>query len=282
LPTAPPLPPGWCGKQHACAVLAQAATKPLLVFLDADVRLAPDALARLATFLEISGAELASGIPRQETGTLLEKLVIPLIHFILLGFLPLRRMRASTDAAFAAGCGQLFIARRSAYEGMGGHATIRSTLHDGLRLPRAFRLAGYKTDLCDATDLATCRMYQGSRELWSGLAKNATEGLGAPRLIFLASFVLLVGQVLPFILLGCANWLSWPALLLTFLAVAFAWLPRFLSLQRFHQSVLGALLHPLGIVILLAIQWYALVRSWFGGAPTWKGRTYPALTPARD
>ena len=37
---APPLPPGWSGKQHACAALAGFARHELMVFVDADVRLA--------------------------------------------------------------------------------------------------------------------------------------------------------------------------------------------------------------------------------------------------
>ena len=90
LEAAPPLPAGWCGKQHACHVLAQLAKNPLLVFMDADVRLAPDALARMAGFMEENPVALASGVPRQETGTFSERLLIPLIHFILLGFLPMR------------------------------------------------------------------------------------------------------------------------------------------------------------------------------------------------
>ena len=49
--SAPELPAGWCGKQHACWILARAAHHPLLVFLDADVRVVPDALARMAAFL---------------------------------------------------------------------------------------------------------------------------------------------------------------------------------------------------------------------------------------
>lgn len=64
---------------------------------------------------------LSAASPQQETGSLLERLVIPLIHFILLGFLPLRRMRESRHPAYAAGCGQLFLTRRNAYERMGGH-----------------------------------------------------------------------------------------------------------------------------------------------------------------
>ena len=93
LETAPPLPDGWCGKQHACFALSKLARYDVLTFLDADVRLAPDALARMAAFLRAVGAALVSGFPRQETGTLLEKLLIPLIHLLLLCFLPLWAMR---------------------------------------------------------------------------------------------------------------------------------------------------------------------------------------------
>src|SRR5262245_59503540 len=42
-----PLPGGWCGKMFACHQLAQHAQYPVLAFIDADVRLAPDGLARL-------------------------------------------------------------------------------------------------------------------------------------------------------------------------------------------------------------------------------------------
>ena len=123
---------------------------------------------------------LLSGFPHEETGSWLEKLLIPLIHFILLGFLPLGRMRLSKSPAFAAGCGQLFIAQRSAYESAGGHAAIRSSLHDGILLPRAFRRAGQTTDVFDATNLAECRMYRSAKEVWLGLLKNAGEGMASP------------------------------------------------------------------------------------------------------
>src|SRR5207244_4018469 len=130
-----------------------------------------------------SGADLGSGFPRQETGTLLEKLVLPLIHFLLLGYLPLIGMRWCRHPAFGAGCGQLFVTRRDAYEAVGGHVAVRASLHDGLTLPRAYRRRGLKTDLCDATELADCRMYRSGRELWYGLAKNAREGLAHPKAI---------------------------------------------------------------------------------------------------
>lgn len=267
-------PEGWCGKQYACATLARHAMHPFIVFLDADVRLEVDGLGRLATFLHTSGADLVSGIPRQEMGTLLERLLIPLIHFILLGFLPMARMRRSRHQAYAAGCGQLFLARREAYEQMGGHAAIRATLHDGIRLPRAFRAAGFMTDLCDATDLARCRMYRGAGEVWRGLAKNATEGLASPGMIGPATLLLLGGQVLPVVLLCLCAWLSPFEIALATVATALGYSTRLAGVVRFRQSLLGALLHPVGIVTLVLIQWYALGRMILGKPATWKGRSY--------
>lgn len=117
---APPLPAGWCGKQHACATLAQQARHPLLAFVDADVRLAPDGLARMVAFLGTSRADLISGVPRQETVTPGEKLLIALIHFLLLGFLPLWRMRRSSHPAYASGCGQLFMTTETRTSSRGG------------------------------------------------------------------------------------------------------------------------------------------------------------------
>jgi len=151
-------PPGWQGKNFACRQLAAAASHPLLLFVDADVQLAPDVAARLGQALRRSGAHLLSGVPRQEVGTFSERLLIPLIHFTLLGFLPLRWMRRSPRPAFAAGCGQLMLIDREAYEWSGGHCVIRDTAHDGLRLPKARRVAGFRTDLADVTEIATCRM----------------------------------------------------------------------------------------------------------------------------
>jgi hypothetical protein len=277
LAAAPPLPLGWCGKQHACHVLTHLARHPLLVFMDADVRLKPDALVRMSAFMEQSGAALASGVPRQETETLFARLLIPLIHFVLLGFLPINRMRASRDPAYGAGCGQLFVARRDAYRTSGGHSAIRATLNDGPKLARVFRAAGFATDLFDATCIAECRMYSTNAEVWRGLSKNAHEGLGSPRLIGPATLLLLGGQIFPLCLLVAAC-LHRPApmlaITLSILATAAAFLPRLLAVVRFRQPLSGAILHPLGICALLVIQWSAFLRSLRRRPAFWRGRAY--------
>lgn len=267
LETALPLPSAWCGKNFACHQLAALASHPLLVFMDADVRITrPDSLARLAQFVETSGAPLVSGVPLEETHTWMERLIIPLIHFVLLGFLPIERMRKTTDPRFAAACGQILAARRDAYESSGGHAAIANRIHDAVALTRNFRAHGFRTDLFDATDTFRCRMYRRAPEVWHGFAKNAHEGLATPRLILPATLLLLGGQVLPLVLLATV-----PSAL-ALIATTAVFVPRLISALRFRQSIIGALLHPLGICVLVAIQWFAFIRSLRRRPAVWKGR----------
>ena len=189
-------------------------------------------------------------VPRQELGTFSDRLLLPLIHFVLLGFLPMHAMRRTRWPSMSAGCGQLFIARRDAYEQCGGHAMLRGSLHDGLKLPRVFREAGFRTTLFDATDLATCRMYQTNGETWRGLGKNATEGLAAPGTIVPMTVLLLGGQVLPFLLLAFAPVLPANAFVFAGMAAVLASLPRLVAVWRFRQPIGSALLHPLGVLAL--------------------------------
>ena len=273
-----PLPPGWCGKQHACFQLAQAARHDILLFLDADVTLESDAVARTVAFLDTRGVDLASGFPHQETGCLLDWLLLPLIHFVLLGYLPLAIARSDNRPGLAAGCGQLFVTRREAYLRSGGHAAIKASLHDGIKLPRAYRAAGLSTDLFDAGDIARCRMYGTNREVVRGLGKNATEGIAAPGSILPFTLLLAGGQILPVMLLirGLADgWDGWPAwgVAATLAAVFAAWLPRGLAVHRFGHSLTSALAHPLGVAVFLVIQWSALIRRTLGLQTSWRGRT---------
>lgn len=277
LESAPVLPNGWCGKQHACWALSKLARQPLLLFMDADVRLSPDALPRMACRMVDCSADLLSGVPRQQLSTFSEKLLIPLVHFVLLGFLPMFWARRTRNPAFAAGCGQLMLARADAYKRAGGHALVQDSLHDGLKLPREFRKAGLRTDLFDATDAASCRMYNTNVEVWRGLGKNAVEGMAAPGTIAPMTALLAGGQVLPWLLLA----FGFDSGLLLLIAGSFGILARLICALRFHQPMMSAVLHPIGIVALLGIQWFALWCHSLGIAPAWRGRTYPRNASAR-
>lgn len=264
------LPPGWSGKQYACATLAASARHGLMVFVDADVTLAPDALSRMAGVMQAQPElGLASGFPHQITRSWSEWLLLPLIHLLLLGYRPQRLDRDPKLAGFAAGCGQLFIARSDAYRAVGGHAAIRASMHDGLKLPRAFRKAGFATGLFDATRLADCRMYTQFSDVWEGLSKNATEGMATPRALPVWTLLLAGGHVLPFLLAILSP------TLVPLAACALSLGLRAMLAVRFRQDPRGVLLSPLGVGLMLLLQWSALIRAASGRPATWRGRAYP-------
>jgi glycosyltransferase involved in cell wall biosynthesis len=280
LVTAPSLPEGWNGKQHACWVLASLATHDVFCYLDADVRVDSETIYRMVSELHyVNRGEpekaMVSGFPRQETSTFLERLLLPLIHFVLLGFLPLPSERWSRWSGFAAGCGQFMMVRREPYFASGGHAANPATMHDGLLLPKLFRLHGFRTSVYDLSRDAVCRMYRSAGEVWSGLAKNATEGMASRGRLPVFTILLIAGQVLP---LPLAVWAfvlrDRPSFLTALLTLMFGYGVRFLSAWRYQQSWRGALLHPVGVLIMLVLQWYAWLRKLVGRPATWKQRAY--------
>lgn len=279
LESAPPLPEGWNGKQHACWHLASLATRDVFCFVDADVRLGAEALYRLVSELNYEEKKkpemsLVSAFPSQVTGTFLEHLMIPLIHFVLLGYLPLAGERFTNLPMFAAGCGQILMARREPYFVSGGHSANPLTMHDGLKLPQLFRKAGFRTRVFDLSRDARCRMYTSAGEVWRGLSKNATEGMAT--WIRLPVFsLLLLGQVLPLLLAIVAFvFQSAPELSAALFVFAVTYLVRLFAAWRYRDSWFGALAHPLGVFLLLVLQWNALLGKLFGRRAVWKEREY--------
>jgi cellulose synthase/poly-beta-1,6-N-acetylglucosamine synthase-like glycosyltransferase len=280
VPTAA-LPPGWNGKQFGCDTMGRAARGEWVLFTDADVRFTPGAVGAAVSVARRMNVALLSTFPRQVTGTLAERLVVPMIFFILMSYLPFARMRRTLDPAASAACGQFILCRREAYLKCGGHGALRESMHDGVKLPRAMRRAGERTDLFDGTGLCHVRMYVGLGQVWRGFAKNAFEGLGSVGLLVFVTVVHALAQVLPWVMLGV-----WGAMLalgqvqwtdvrlgvaLAGAGVLVAVVQRCLLAARFGQHPVGVLLHPVGVALMTAIQWWSLWLH-LTGRRVWRGR----------
>ena len=174
------LPAGWLGKPHACAQLAAAATGEVLVFVDADVLLAPGAAGAAAALLDRFGLDLVAPHPRQVAQTVTERLVQPLLQWSVLTTLPLRLAERSPRPSLGAANGQFLAVRRATYERAGGHAAARGAVLDDLALLRAVKGAGGRGGFVDGSQLATCRMYRSWPELRDGYGKSLWAAFGSP------------------------------------------------------------------------------------------------------
>lgn len=268
------LPPTWIGKQWACQRMSEAARGQWLLFIDADVRLEASCIrATLAAAARLDAA-MISTFPRQLTLSLGERLVVPMIHFILFSYLPMFAMRRSNSPSASAACGQFLCIRRDAHARIGGHAVWKDSMHDGIRMTRAVRRCGMHSDLYDGTAHVTCRMYDGFAETWRGFAKNAYEGLGSVPLLLFLTVIHLVGHILPWVvLLGALIHVPWRGapVLLAGAAISVTVIQRTILARRFRQAAVGVLLHPLAILLITAIQWHSLVLA-ITGKRRWRGR----------
>ncbi|MEL7336767.1 MAG: glycosyl transferase, partial [Planctomycetota bacterium] len=185
-------------------------------------------------------------------------------------------MRSHVDPSLAAGCGQLFLTSRQDYIAVGTHEAIRETRHDGIRLPRLYRSIGLMTDAVDGQTIAECRMYRSAGEVFRGLLKNASEGIGSPRLIVPFTFLLLMPTLVPVLLLllrAAGVWQFSPvATGLCCMALWISSLPRWIAAMLYRQSWLGALLSPLATIVFMMLQWLALIQSAIGYKIAWRGR----------
>jgi chlorobactene glucosyltransferase len=280
------LPEGWGGKNWACHQLSQRGRGEFLFFTDADTIHAPGTVSAAVAYARAKRADLVTAWPRLLTGTLGEKLVIPMIlllgmvmypHWLVIWLQERPRLAARLPArllrTIGAANGQFLFFRRAAYERLGGHHALRDHLVEDVAFGRAVTARmgeGMRLFNCDSLRFSTVRMYRSFAETWEGFTKNmrpAFEG-------HLAGF-LMIGSVqftcflYPFLAL-----FGTPALRGFAIAeIALIYLIRVILAVRFRTTWLGCALHPLGHAICLAIG----LNSWrcsAGGGVSWKGRRY--------
>ncbi len=269
------LPPGWVGKPHACHRLAAEASGDVLVFVDADTFLHDDGVARIASLLDDKQADVVTAVPRQKAHGFVERLVLPLLHLTYTSWFPLMLVWKSRDPRFLAANGQLLAITRDAYDAIGGFESVRADVVDDMALCRRAKEAGRRVAFADGFDMATCRMYESAAQVWQGFSKNLYEGIGAhPAALLGVCAVYSLAFVVPYVALGVAlisgaTWLLAPALV----GVGANVLARAALAWRFRQPAEGVLLHPVGVLALLAIALNSF-RWHTRDTIAWSGRTY--------
>jgi len=266
------LPPGWLGKPHALQKAYESATGEWLLFTDADVRFAPDALRRAAAMVLQKNLDHLTLFGDVEMVGFWETV---LITFFGLAFHiandPYRVSNPHSRAYVGVGAFQLI--KRPAYEACGTHRRLAMEVVDDMKLGKLVKQAGLRSSVGVAQEAVVVRWHAGAGNLIRGVTKNffAALGYNLPFVVLAITGMLLM-NVVPFagVIFG-HGWVRILSGVAVVLALAFHvgvdWAMR--------VSPLYALTHPLGAVLFS----YMLLRStvvtlWQGGV-TWRGTFYP-------
>jgi 4,4'-diaponeurosporenoate glycosyltransferase len=171
--TAPP--PGWTGKAWACHLGAEATCGDLLLFLDADTALAPDALDGLIELHHQHGG-LVSVQPFHTVVRPYEQLSAYFNVVSMLASGAFAGRPASRPMAF----GPCLLTSHADYERAGGHEAVRDDILDDVALAAAYDRAGLPVRCAVGGESIRMRSYPGGiRQLADGWTKNFASGASA-------------------------------------------------------------------------------------------------------
>jgi chlorobactene glucosyltransferase len=277
-----PLPDGWFGKQWACAAGAKIARGEILQFTDADTIHSPDLVTRSVNAIARTNADVFSVAGRQEFGGFWERLIQPQIFTVLsMRYGGTESVNKSTRVTDKIANGQCIFVKRAAYDAIGGHASVRTSVAEDLMLAQRFFAARKRVVLMLGVGQLSTRMYASLGEIIAGWRKNVfAGGLDAVpfgwvgRTIF--PFALLLPpllELLPLAVLGFAAFVTTSPALLWWAIVASGatlgwWIVVYSTLR---ENPIYALAYPLGALVILYIFTTAVIR---GRRVSWKGRTY--------
>jgi len=266
------LPAGWLGKNHALSVGAAAASGSWLLFSDADVMLAPDALGRAVGQAERAGLDHLAVMPKLVLpGLLLEAFGLA---FLCWGMAVLRPWKARDPRSWRfVGIGAFNLVRAAAYARVGGHAPIRLRPDDDIKLGKLLKRSGARSDFLFGEALVAVEWYPTLRQAIQGLMKNSFSIVEyRPLLMLLGVPFYLVGGLGPLAALAAGSWLIRG---LATLAILLQLTVLVRGAREAGTPRRVALLYPLMSVLFAWIILRALVLNLSQGGIVWRGTFYP-------
>jgi chlorobactene glucosyltransferase len=276
------IPPGWAGKPHALVQGAGAAQGEWLCFVDADTFASLDLIQAAYFKAKECGAGMFSILTDQELGSFWEKVVLPIVFTALSVGFPARRVN-DPHAPDAIANGQFILIRRSIYEAVGGHGSVKDRIDEDKGLAEVVKGAGYRLLLADGRQVARTRMYTSLAEMWEGWTKNIFAGMrGRLGLLLFGAILGLMGAILlPIWLFGSTAWYvvtgGWVPAVMTVEAVVlwyFLIWSRAQAARAFHIHPAYAFTLPLAALVFTAMMAASAFKVLSGKGVSWRGRIY--------
>lgn len=265
-------PAGWVGKSYACHLGAEAAQGRLLLFLDADVRLAPNALLALVRQQEKNGP-VVSVQPYHRTQKWYEQLSVFFNLIAAASMAAKLPFGARTRGVF----GPVVLLPAQVYHKAGGHAAIRESVIEDMSLGAKLIADDVPCTCLVGGPLIGFRMYGGGvRPLWQGWAKNFATGASLSSFVFVLLVALWISSLcrIPIQLVKQLA-LGAPVAEIALTLLGYAVLVALLlwaggKVGRFRP--LALVLYPVCLLFFIALFAVSVYKKVFRRPVYWKGR----------
>ncbi len=262
-----PLPEGFTGKNWACHQLSQSASGGYLLFIDADVILEKNSI--LSAFNEVKRLNLGllSVFPTQKISSAGEWLIVPLMNWLLLTFLPLYFIYSNKSHLLAAANGQFMFFRRYAYDSTGGHFALKSSITEDIAFARLLKQNNFPVKTYLGGEQIFCRMYSGFKTSFEGFTKNFFPGSALGPFIFLILITFLTFCfTVPVLLVFISKIFIFPFMLIILQRIL-------ISVKSRQHTLINLLFHPLQITMLIILGINSVIVS-KKKRRQWKGRIF--------
>ena len=267
------LPDGWKGKPFAMTQLADAATKEILVFIDADITPAPDFLSWTADRMRRHKADSISAYARHYAKSFKEQLFFPLLYLVNFTFLPFWLIKYTKTSLMSHAIGQLMIFRREAYDGSGGFGAVYDKILEDIQMARAVKKAGYRHVFLDARKVISGYMYDSWDHVVSGLKRSIYEYFDKKLYpLIIMTFFILISMVAPgFLLIFAAigKWAFLSNLLIGNIGLFMGWA---ICVWDRKQPWYVPFFYPFQFAFLLYLAWASVFDDVMGDGYSWKDR----------
>lgn len=254
----------WLGKNYACHQLAQQARGEFLLFLDADERIENGLINSAVHRMYLRKLGLLSLFTNQQMLTIGEKMVIPLMHYVLLNLLPLRLVYLSKSPSVAAASGQFMMFDAEVYREHQWHKSVRDKVVEDVEIMKMVKSTGFNGESLLANGMISCRMYTNYKDAVNGFGKNFLAAFNYNIFSFLVYLLLFIGGPMVVIMTLNLN-------LITMMFALIVLTRTMISLVSGQSAFINVVLHPLQMVSMVLIA-FSAIQKYLTKTTVWKGR----------
>ncbi|MFG0261539.1 MAG: glycosyltransferase [Novipirellula sp. JB048] len=268
----PPLAEGWFGKANAMQHALSRTTRPIVVFVDADVLHCPAGFATAWHHMQQRQCDFLSLFPRVELVSFWENVIIP--HLMMFGLVTyIRRTLNDPQSGDAVAAGAFMMTRRDVLDQIRGLSSVRSEALDDVMLARNIKANGFATEFAFAPQLLRVRLFKSNHDAFWGFTKNILGAVRHVGFALPAMFLPVLIYGIPLAAIAAGLW-HHDALLVISGVIAYLLQAAAVGLARRLAEIrwLKAMAFPLATLPLVCCFTRAIYHHWISGGVAWRGR----------